>query len=163
MAHLPFTRPTDFLRERDFGRKIEASFDFVRAHFRPLGQCLLYIVLPLFLVQGIASGLLQSRMGGIFTRWRAVASGRQGQGESLRRLSEFVSGPEYWVAILASLFSFTLLMLTVYGYVVLRLEKADPTEPVTVREVWAVVRRRFLGALLSLFGLGFGLLTATFG
>jgi hypothetical protein len=164
MAHLPFTRPTDFLRERDFGRKIEASFDFVRAHFRSLGQCLLYIVLPLFLVQGIASGLLQARMGGFFSSWRTVvAGGRHDQGESMRRLTELVSGPEYWITILASLFSFTLLMLTVYGYVVLRLEKADPTEPVTVQEVWAVVRRRFLGALLSLFGLGFGLLVATFG
>ncbi|AIZ64473.1 hypothetical protein PK28_13755 [Hymenobacter sp. DG25B] len=157
MAHLPFTRPTDFLREREFGRKIEASFDFIRAHFRPLGKCLVYIVLPLLLLQGIAGGLLQARMGGVLHTWQTMMArgGAGNQAESLQRLSNLVSGPEYWVAILGSLFSYTLLILTVYGYVVLRLEKQDPLEPVTVQEVWAVVKRRFAGTLASFFGLVF--------
>ncbi|MCB2378229.1 hypothetical protein LGH70_11580 [Hymenobacter sp. BT635] len=155
MKHLSFTHASDFLRERDFGRKIEASFDFVRAHFRPLGRCLLYIVLPLMLIRGIAGGLLQARLGGIFTSWRRVISPGQGnQAEALRVMSDLLSGPEYWVTIVAALCSFTLMILTVYSYVVLRLEKEDPAEPVTVAEVWAIVRQRFLGALLSFFGLG---------
>lgn len=155
MAHLPFTRPTDFLREREFGHKIEASFDFIRAHFRPLGKCLMYIVLPLLLLQGIAGGLLQARMGGVFNTWKTMISrgGAGNQAESLQRLSNMINGPEYWVTILGSLVSFTLLILTVYGYLVLRLEKEDPLEPVTVREVWAVVKRRFAGTILSFFGL----------
>ncbi|TGE22352.1 hypothetical protein E5K00_19105 [Hymenobacter aquaticus] len=156
MNQLTYTRASDFLRERDFGRKIEASFEFVRAHFRPLGRCLLYIVLPIMLIQGIASGLLQSRLGGVLQVWsNLLKSGGRGQLESMQLASDLIKGPEYWVTIAASLCSFTLLILTVYGYVVLRLEKADPAESVTVPEVWAVVRQRFVGALLSFFGLAF--------
>ncbi|RYU78002.1 hypothetical protein [Hymenobacter persicinus] len=164
MAHLPFTRPSDFMRERDFGRKIEASFDFVRAHFRPLGASLLYIVLPLFLLQGIASGLLQARLGGFLVSWRAsMIRGKANSAESLQQFSDMMSSPEYWVAVVGSLFSFTLLTLTVYGYLVLRLEKTDPTEPVTVREVWALVRSRFWGALASFFGLALVMIVAVLG
>ncbi|GAA3949155.1 hypothetical protein [Hymenobacter algoricola] len=160
MAHLPFTRPTDFLREREFGPKIEASFDFVRAHFLPLGRCLVYIVLPLLLLQGIATGLMQARMGGVLNTWRTALKNQGNQAASMQRLTEMINGPEYWLALVASLFSFTLLVLTVYGYVVLRLEKEDPAAPVTVPEVWALVRQRFVGALLSFFGLALGVVVA---
>ncbi|MBC6610785.1 hypothetical protein H8B15_07610 [Hymenobacter sp. BT507] len=154
---VPFTYPTDFLRERDFGQKIEAAIDFFKAHFRPLGKALLYIVLPLTLVQGIAQGLMMSRMMGMFSG--IMQRGRMGRLDPTATASTnnemlgLIGSPEYLLAVLAGLLVFALLVLTVYGYVVLRMEKADPNEEVTVPEVWQLVRRRFLGTIGAFFGL----------
>lgn len=155
---IPFTYPADYLKERDFGQKIEASFDFIRGHFRPLGRALLYIVLPLTLVQGIAQGLMMTKMTGLFGKAmqnsRVVRRGGEVDSHLNLEMVGFLSSPEYVLALLTGLVVFTLLVLTVYGYLVLRLEKATPEEEVTVPEVWALVRRRFLGTMLSFFGLG---------
>ncbi|GAA4375103.1 hypothetical protein [Hymenobacter koreensis] len=152
MRHLPFTHPSHFLKERDFGQKIEASFDFVRAHFRPLGRALLYIVLPAMLISGILSGLMQAQLMGMLVGWQEMA--KSGNSAAvLSTMSDFFSQPEYWGAVIGGLISFVLLTLTVYGYLVLRLEK-ETSEEVTVREVWQLVRQRFGGAILAFLGLG---------
>lgn len=154
MSSLAFTQPADFLKERDFGQKIEASFDFVRAHFRPFGKCLLYIVLPAALLSGIGAGLMQARLQTYMPQMMAAQrAGRQ----VLFSMTNFLVSPEYLLALIASFFTFTLLILTTYGYLTLCLTRADPAAEITVAEVWALVRRRLLGTLLATLGL-FGIM-----
>lgn len=146
MHHLSFTQPTDFLQERNFSQKIDATFDFVRAHFRPLLRTMAIIVLPLALLTGIGSGLLQGRM------LEMMQGIRMGGGAPM--LFGFMTAPSYWLTILASLVLLVLLQLTVYSYVLVSMQRPDPAVPVTVAEVWALVRRRFLGMAGSMLGLG---------
>ncbi|MGY2131731.1 hypothetical protein ACW9KT_05860 [Hymenobacter sp. HD11105] len=151
MPRLSFTQPADFLKERDFGQKIEASFDFVRVHFRPFGKCLLYIVLPAALLSGIGAGLMQSRMQ---LYMREITTSQQSGNSALGPLTDFVSSPEYLLAFVGGFFTLTLLILTTYGYLLLCLNRTDQSAEIEVSEVWAVVRRRFVGTLLATFGLG---------
>ena len=49
-----FAQESDFRQLRDFGQKFSASFEFIGAHWRGLGQAMLYLVLPAAILQGIA-------------------------------------------------------------------------------------------------------------
>jgi hypothetical protein len=163
MRYLPFTHPSHFLKERDFGQKIEASFDFVRAHFKPLGKALLMIVLPTALVIGLLSGVMA-------LEWINNLKSMQGttidKNNPWSGISTVFSGmfltPAYLLIILGSLVLITTLVLTVYGYVALRMDTA-PDQEVTVSDVWRLVRQRFLGTALALIGLGVGMMLVSMG
>ena len=64
------------------------------------------------------------------------------------------TSPAYWLGSFVGSVSFTLLLLSVYGYVVLLAQRRTPGPPPTVAEVWAVVKSRFLGTFFSLWGVG---------
>ncbi|WP_324676507.1 hypothetical protein [Hymenobacter sp. GOD-10R] len=163
MPRLAFTQPADFLKERDFGQKLEATFDFVRAHFRPLGKCLLYIVLPMALLSGLANGLFQYYLGSSFLQRYSTANG-DGYKSSWSLVSTMLSSPLYIVLALTGFVTISFMILTVYGYMVLRLRNEDPTTEVTVPEVWALVRSRLLGTIGAMVGLALfiGLLASPF-
>ncbi|MFN8349066.1 MAG: hypothetical protein U0X91_28960 [Spirosomataceae bacterium] len=57
--------PIVLLQQRDFGQKINATFDFVIQNFKPLILSLLYIAGPFALVGGFFMGSYQSDMLGI--------------------------------------------------------------------------------------------------
>jgi hypothetical protein len=116
-----FTRESDFRQERDFGAKIGATFEFLGAHWRPLGRCLLYFVLPPTLLMGVALGISQTQA---FDNINVLPS----------------------AGLLLSTVAYSLMGATVYGYVLscLRLESDQDVSP---RVVWEQVRRlvpRFL-------------------
>lgn len=52
--------PITLLAKRDFGQKINATFEFVGQNFKPLVKVLLYIAGPPALLAGVASGIYQS-------------------------------------------------------------------------------------------------------
>ncbi|TGE10424.1 hypothetical protein [Hymenobacter fodinae] len=162
MRYLPFTHPSHFLKERDFGQKIEASFDFVRAHFKPLGKALLMIVLPVALLIGIVSAVMTLEwLNNIATLQSSVA----GKNNPAAIMSSVFSGmllsPAYLVILFGSLVLLTILVLTVYGYVTLRMEAA-PTTEVEVADVWRLVRQRFFGTVLAFLGLGLAFMVVFF-
>ncbi|QJX45739.1 hypothetical protein HMJ29_01820 [Hymenobacter taeanensis] len=158
MRYLPFTHASHFLKERDFGQKIEASFDFIRAHFKPLGRALLMIVLPAALVIGLATALMT-------LEWINNLKGLQGSAATVDKtnpwpgisnvFSKMFFSPAYLTIVFGGLILTTMLILTVYGYVTLRLETA-PEQEITVSAVWRLVRQRFLGTVGALIGLGVG-------
>ena len=152
MSRLSFTQPADFLKERDFGQKLEATFDFIRAHFKPLGKCLLYIVLPIALLNGVARGLLQQQLS---TYFQQIISARGNSSVIWSSFGEFIGSAQYLVVFLTSFITLIFLVLSVYGYMVLRLRNPDPSAEITVTEVWALVRARLLSTTLAFFGLGF--------
>ncbi|WP_332368767.1 hypothetical protein [Spirosoma telluris] len=49
-------------QQRDFGDKINVTFQYITQNFRSLSLALLYIVGPVALLAGIASGVFQSNM-----------------------------------------------------------------------------------------------------
>jgi hypothetical protein len=161
---LRFTQEADFRRERDFGAKVGATFEFVSAQFRPLMKCLAYFVLPAALLGGIGIGLLMGNVLGV--------AGSTGLGRTSRMASPFgaanpmlMSSSILGIALAAAGFlaAFLLLSSTVYGFVRVRMH-TPPDEPVAPGQVWACVRGRLgsvVGAWLLLtivLGLGFGVL-----
>ncbi|RSK47737.1 hypothetical protein [Hymenobacter rigui] len=134
-----FTQEADFRQERDFGQKIGATFEFLGAHVRPLGKCLLYFVLPAAILTGLGMGLAQSQMFGGSTISQ-IGNGR---------FSTFsYMGPAYWFGLLASLIGYILLGATVYGYVRARME-TPAEETVTPRQVGQYIARYSPALLLS--------------
>ncbi|RFP65480.1 hypothetical protein D0N36_08315 [Hymenobacter lapidiphilus] len=151
--HLAFNRPTDFLRRRDFSQKMEATFDFIRAHATPLVRVLVVLVLPLALLTGIGTSLLQGQM----LTFLASVVRHKNMGTqapySNNIMPEFFTSPTLWLTMLSGMLLFAVVHLTVFGYVILQAERTTD-EPITAGEVWQVVKSRFLGMIGSLVGLG---------
>ncbi|MFD2786464.1 hypothetical protein [Hymenobacter rubripertinctus] len=149
MRHLAFNRPTDFLRRRDFSQKMEATFDFIRVHATPLLRVMLVLVLPLALLTGIGSGLMQSQLFASFGTMARQA--RTGLPSGV--LPEVFTSAGLWITVLSGLLLFAMVHLVVYGYVVLQADRTTDS-PVTPGQVWQVVKARFLGMVGSFLGLG---------
>lgn len=150
-----FTQEADFRQRRDFGQKFSATFEFIAAHWRGLGRCLLLMVLPVMLVSGILTSLVQSE----FMLARDAAT-RAGQGRpfdifmgQLRVMNTARDSPIYWLNVAVGGVLITIMVLTVYGYLLNCLRPVPPAAPIGPRQVWAVVRREFLTSYGSYFAL----------
>jgi hypothetical protein len=141
-----FTKATDFWHERDFGQKITATFEFIGAHWRPLGRVLLYLVVPVALLQSIVVVLLQSRL---LQSWHESYSRASGYSY----LSTTFASPLYYLSAVSGLALQAVLILSVYGYLLECLYPTHPGTPITVADVWAIVKRRFLGTFFALLAL----------
>lgn len=152
MRHLAFNRPTDFLRRRDFSQKMEATFDFIRAHATPLVRVLVVLVLPLALLTGIGTSLLQGQMLGTISTLKARVGTSADTTMSSTMMSGIFASPTLWLTMLAGILLFAVVHLAVLGYVVLQAERSTD-EPVTPGEVLLLVKARFLGMVGTLVGL----------
>lgn len=139
-----FTQASDFHRERDFGQKISATMEFIGAHWRGLGRVLAYLVLPVAIVRGMLSVLVQPQALGLPT----------GHSGPAVIWTTVLTSPAYWLSSLAGSILFALLVLSVYAYVMVLAKRRAPGPQVAVAEVWAVVRREFVGVFFSLWGVG---------
>jgi hypothetical protein len=154
--HQSFAQAADFYRERDFGQKIAATLEFIGAHWRPLGRVLAYVMLPALLVRSVLQALIPRYLPTVFSRHvndLQVDSSGMLRTQANMWHSVFTS-PAYWASSLVGSVSFSLLVVSVCGYVVLLARRRTPGPPPTVAEVWAVVRSEFLDAFLSLWGIG---------
>ncbi|MBF9142200.1 hypothetical protein [Hymenobacter properus] len=147
-----FTHEADFRRERDFGAKISATFEFVAAQFKPLLKCLFYFVLPGALLAGIGMGLFMGR----FLSMVPNASSRYGGPGRLAQsynpanpFANFTSVLGVGLMMVGFLAAFLLLSSTVYGFVRVRMA-TPPHEQVQPSRVWAVVWAR-LGSVIGSF------------
>jgi len=153
-----YTTPADFWQVRDFGAKISAVFEFIGAHWRRLGKCLVYFMLPAALLLGIGLGLLTNsvwnRMGTSFQRARLHTV--NGSGYQLGSAFSYLGVGLTFVGILLAML---LLLATVYGYLRARL-RLPAAEPVTPAAVWVEIRSqlgRMALAFLLFLGVGVGL------
>ncbi|TGE23033.1 hypothetical protein [Hymenobacter metallicola] len=144
-----YTHTADLRQERDFGKKIGATFEFIAAHFRPLGKCLLYFVLPPALLMGVGLGLVTNVI------WNEV-------GKSINNAAQAGSSPDFFtpvyfsgfaIAALSGLISFILLLVTVYSYVRLVLVHEQVPTPA---QVWQDIKSR-IGRLIMAFMFLFGI------
>lgn len=139
------TPRTSFREERDFGQVINATFTFLRQHFRPLGKALLFIVGPFALTAAFFSGLHQSRA-------MTLAAGTP---EGVLNMADYsifqqVTSLHYLIGAFFGFLSFTLLYLTVYAYLVEHMDTDE--DPVEVGQVWSRVKEFLLPGFYSLFG-----------
>ena len=146
-----FTSPADFWQERDFGAKISAAFDFIGAHWRPLGKCLVYFALPAALLMGIGIGLFINPFYDMMGDPVAAQQAAQDDPTSLLKLYNFGG---LGLALLGGVLAFLLLTGTLHGYVRARL-RLPAAVPVTPAEVWAELRAR-LGRMLAIIGVVLG-------
>lgn len=155
-----YTTPADFWQVRDFGAKISAVFDFIGEHWRRLGKCLVYFVLPGALLLGIGLGLFFNTLYDQMGLARKVgASGPNTMGSASFTGFSLTGGVLMFVGLLLSAL---LLLSTVYAYLRARL-RLPAAEPVTPAAVWAAMRERLGSMLLSIvvflggyFGLALG-------
>lgn len=150
-----YTQESDFRQERDFGAKISATFEFIGAHFRPLARVLLYIALPAALVHAVLAGLLQSQLATHIQTTAGRAPAHPGgiwQRQGYAYTTMFSSPAYYATSLLSQVFT-TLIVLSVYGYLLHCLQRTDPRREITVADVWAVVRREFVGTFFSVWGI----------
>lgn len=149
-----FTKPADFWQQRDFGKKISATFEFIGAHWRPLGKVLLYLAVPLALLQGILGAVMQSQvMGTIRQAMYGPEVGSSVFSRQATMYSELFQSPLYLLNFVISMAFHTVLILSVYGYLYYCVYPTEAGGPVTVSEVWGLVKRRFVGTFFSLIGI----------
>ena len=148
----PYATPADFWQERDFGAKISAVFDFIGMHWRRLGKCLLYFVLPVTLLLGVGLGLMTNTMWNqLGTTMRHTRRGLPAAAVAPSPLAG-LNFTGMGMAFLGGTLAVLLVVCTVYGYVRTRLRLPAP-EPVTPAAVWAEIRAR-LGRMLLVIMLG---------
>ncbi len=62
-----YSEKIELRKKRDFGDKINATFEFLRLNFKPLFKAILFIALPIVMICAIAMSLASSVLGGIGT------------------------------------------------------------------------------------------------
>jgi hypothetical protein len=119
------------------------------------------IVLPTALAIGLLSGVLMLEW---VNNLKSIQGTNVDKNNPWSGISTVFSGifltPAYLSIILGSLVLITTLVLTVYGYVTLRMD-TPPDQEVSVSDVWRLVRQRFLGTVLALIGLGVGMMVVS--
>ncbi len=149
-----FDHEADFRQERDFGQKISATFEFIRAHFRPLARVMLTLVVPAALLRSIVEVLGASRLTGAVQEALQTSSGVWGMQRQM--YGAYLGQPFYWFSITLNTAFFALLVLAVYGYLRCCLERPAtlpglPAPDVTPAQVWAVVKQQFISTFFSIW------------
>ncbi|GAB3721564.1 hypothetical protein GCM10027594_01990 [Hymenobacter agri] len=145
---LSFTQESDFRRERDFGAKVSATFDFLSSQFKPFVKCLAYFTLPGALLMGIGLALFMGKAAGFYS---SIFSAARRGGGAMRGVDPLAmyrgwGGVGMGLTVLGGLVTLVLLSATVYSYLRVRLH-LSAAETVQPRQVWAWLRPR-LGRML---------------
>ncbi len=130
-------------RSRDFGRKINATFEFVRQNFKSLGKSLLFIAAPAVVIGSLMIGSFMGDFTGNILS----------QAGNPDAFNKFVLSWSFWVQfILMFIFlivSMIMSVSTINNYMLLYSKKR--TNEISVQEVWEKVR----GSLASYLGSSF--------
>jgi len=136
-------RPIEFQKTRDFDKKVNVTFEFLRQNFKPLGKSILVIAGPAVLVGSLFLG---SFFSDFFSQ--ALNTQRDPQ-ESLR----YFQSSSFWLGfalVYVFLFlSYVVTLATINSYVELYFRKK--TNQIQTGEVWESVRSliwRYLGSVL---------------
>jgi hypothetical protein len=134
----------EFHQARDFSRKMNVTFEFIKQNFKPLGKCILFIAVPPILIAMLLFGSFLSDMFGL-------TFNSAGQTDLME--AYFLS-PTFWlqmiVAMIFFLISTVMNLATINNYLVLYGEKK--TNKIEVSEVWERVRSTFWMYLGTMFG-----------
>lgn len=145
--------------ERDFGSKLNTTFHFIRANFRPLLRTLLFYVTPVALVSGLFSGLHQARL------LQTITGNRVYQTYGDYSFFNQVTSVSYYFTMFFTLVSIFVLYLAVYSFMVVYQDEEGEVQPSLV---WQVMKMNLVKVIysgvalsvitfLSVFMLGFGI------
>ena len=136
----------NFREERDLSQKINATFGFIKQHFKPLLRLLLFIVMPLALIGGVFLGIYQRRALTLNRGERDIEYGTYAEYEFYNQISSF----NYLIGVFCAYVSFLLLSLVIYGYI---LEYMDNQGQVLPGAVWDRVKQNFWRVFFASFGI----------
>ncbi|HEV7383185.1 MAG TPA: hypothetical protein VGN64_25485, partial [Dyadobacter sp.] len=128
--------PIVLLQQRDFGQKINASFDFAIKNLGPLAKAIMLIAGPPALLSGIAQGVFQSRL---------LTNGVEKN--SIDALYQYLT-VDYFFVMLFSLIAYTLTYAVVCAYMVLYEEKGTGM-PITPGDVWQKILQTLSATVVS--------------
>lgn len=122
---------------RDFGRKVNATFEFVKQNFKALIRSILYIAGPPILV---ASLLMGSFLGDMYSTMFSMGQG----GDPEAFMQTFLS-VNFWLQVAVMIIFYVVSIVTttatINNYIILYGEKKS--NEIEVSEVWARVRETF--------------------
>ncbi len=125
----------EFHRKRDFSRKLNATFEFIKQNFKPLGKSILFIAGPPILIASLIMGSIVTELGSFNPNPSAQIEGIE---------SRF-SSPLFWLEIAVMVMFYTVASVmsiaTVNNYLLLYGEKRS--NAIEVSEVWDRVRATF--------------------
>ena len=125
----------EFHRKRDFSRKLNATFEFIKQNFKPLGKSLLLIAGPPILIASLIMGSFVSDLTSISTN----------PSNQIEGIETFFSSPIFWLEIGLMVMFYTVASVmsiaTVNNYLLLYGEKRSNL--IEVSEVWDRVRATF--------------------
>ncbi|MBD2699612.1 hypothetical protein IC229_03115 [Spirosoma sp. BT702] len=132
-------------QQRDFGDKINVTFQYVSQNFKSLALCLLYIVGPVALIAGIASGVMQSN---IFSLGKMTQDGDSDDPTNVFRAFQTIFSPAFGLTILFSALAILAVSLVTYAHMKIYARKTSPEAPqplggtvdISVAEVWEEVQ-----------------------
>lgn len=141
-------QPIVLLQQRDFGQKINASFDFAMKNLGPLAKSIMFIAGPPALLSGIAQGMYQSRL---------LTAGIQKN--SMESLYQYLT-LEYFLVVLLSSVTYFLCYAAVSSFMVLYEEKGLGSK-ITPGDVWQKIVENLsvsiTSSILALFAILIGL------
>ena len=146
----------ELFQQRDFGNKINATFQYITRNFQSLGLALLYIVGPVALVAGIAAGVVQSNMLRLV---RESANVGTNDFTAAFQVVGFLSSPSLWLTTLFTLLTNIAVILTTYAH--MKVYERNRGSFVSVAKVWEevepVIGRAILISILNsiIVGVGF--------
>ena len=133
----------EFHRTRDFSRKLNATFEFVKQNFKPLGKSILFIAGPPVLVASLVSGSFMSEF---------MSFGAMG-GNPAEQMQNYLTSVSFWLQIVLMIVFFTISgvmnIATINNYLLLYEKKR--TNKIEVSEVWEAVRATFWMYFSTLF------------
>ncbi|MFD2932504.1 hypothetical protein [Spirosoma flavum] len=121
--------------QRDFGNKINATFQYITQNMRSLGIALLYIVGPVALIAGIATGIMQSNL--LQLTGGSTHTDTSNPMAAFQLMSQFVS-PSFWIAIFFSLLANIAVILTTYAH--MKVYDKTKSGVISVADVWTEVQ-----------------------
>jgi hypothetical protein len=125
----------EFQHTRDFSRKLNATFEFIRQNFKPLGKSILFIAGPSVLVGSVMAG---SFMGEFMNLGQTVQNNPD-------MLSTYFLSVSFWTQLLLMFvfltISFVVAIATINCYLIIYDQKK--TNQIEVSEVWNQVRITF--------------------
>lgn len=128
--------PIVLLQQRDFGQKINASFDFAIRNLGPLVKAIMLVAGPPALLSGIAQGMFQSRL---------LTSG-VGK-NSIDSLYQYLT-VDYFFVMLFSMIAYTLSYAVVCAYMVLYEERGSGIQ-ITPSDVWQKILQTLSATVVS--------------
>lgn len=125
----------DFPQARDFSRKMNATFEFIRQNFKPLCKSLLFIAGPPILIASILLGSFMDDFMGMTTY-------NMGNPDLV---TNYFASVSFWLQMVVMavflLVSSVMTLSTINNYIILYIEKKS--NQIEVNEVWDRVRSSF--------------------
>lgn len=139
-------KPIEFQQTRDFGKKINATFEFLKQNFKPLSKSILLIAGPAVLIGSIFLG---SFFSDFFLRLMQPRTDPQ---ESVQYFSSFSFWMQMALMYVFLILSYIITLATINGYMETYYRKK--TNQIQVSEVWEATRHlvgRYAGSVLLIF------------